>query len=294
MSMRIALIGDIHLYRLDIPPYALLGKRLLGQANVWFKRRHRFDASLLPHVLGRAATIDADLRLFTGDITTTAWGGEFDDAAKLIRADASTVMIPGNHDRYTFAATRRRMFEQVFGDMAPPLPHLRQLSDRWHLLAIDTAVPRIITSRGRCGAAQLAEAGRLVESLPDDGGVIVMGHYPAAVWPQHGASHWQHRLADIDQLDALLHRIPGRVVYVHGHIHVPWVWRRSERLLDINAGAPCMVGSRFKHGQGFWQIDLPSDPAQPLKMARHVIESRDKDPGSPPQWGTVAISQPAD
>jgi 3',5'-cyclic AMP phosphodiesterase CpdA len=292
--MRIALIGDIHLYRLDIPLVALAGKRLLGQANLWFKRRYRFDRTLLPHVLNRVAAIEPDARLFTGDVTTTAWRGEFEDAAKLIRPDSRTVMIPGNHDRYTFTATRRRLFEHTFGDMAPALPHLRKLNDRWHLLAIDTAVPRAITSRGRCGSAQLAEAQRLAASLPEDGGVIVMAHYPAAVWPQHGASHWQHRLADVGELDALLRRIPGRVVYVHGHIHVPWVWRRSDRLLDINAGAPCMVGSRFEHGQGFWQIDLPSDPAQPLKMARHVIESRGEDRDEPPRWRTFAVSDPAD
>ncbi len=102
--MRLLLIGDIHAYRLYVSPWHLLGKALLGQTNLWLYRRRKFDLSLLPAVVARAVDLRPDLVLLSGDLTTTAYPGEFADVAAALRpllAAVPTVAVPGNHDRYT-------------------------------------------------------------------------------------------------------------------------------------------------------------------------------------------------
>ena len=49
--MKVVLIGDIHVYRRWIPPWHLMGKTLLGQLNVWFNRKRRFNLSQMPPLL---------------------------------------------------------------------------------------------------------------------------------------------------------------------------------------------------------------------------------------------------
>lgn len=97
--MRIVLLGDIHHYRLMVPPWQLLGKRLLGQANLWLNRRHSFDPSLLNPVIDRIADVAPDLILLSGDLTTTALRTEFADIAEQLAPLTDrfqTVIVPGN------------------------------------------------------------------------------------------------------------------------------------------------------------------------------------------------------
>ncbi len=172
--MRLLLIGDIHSYRLLVPPWALLGKRLLGQGNVWLNRRHKFDRTLLPALVQQAASVEPDMVLLCGDLTSTALPGEFDDCLKALAplVDAFPVMIvPGNHDRYTFTSARRSLLESAAGTSIPPeFPHCHRYPspfNRWRLLALDAARPRGLSSRGEVGKAQLAEARRQIADLTD-------------------------------------------------------------------------------------------------------------------------------
>jgi len=124
--MRLALIGDIHYYRLAVAPWQLFGKRLLGQANLWLNRRHRFNRSLLKPVLEQAESIQPDMVLMSGDLTTTALAGEFADVAAALNPLAKRipmVAVPGNHDRYTFSAARHRVMEKALLTAVPqPFP----------------------------------------------------------------------------------------------------------------------------------------------------------------------------
>ena len=294
---RVALLGDIHIYRLMTAPWRLLGKRLAGQANLWFSRRHRFQKSLIFNVLQRVEALKPDLLLLSGDLTTTALHSEFEEAATALRPIMSkieTVIVPGNHDRYTMMSGWARTAEKHFGRQVPrQFPHLRALNDRWALLAVDAAMPRAISSRGRVGRDQLARVRQLLAAEggdPRSRGLIVLCHYPFSVpsqvhWP------WIHRLADAEAVGELMvaaSKEYGQLIYVHGHVHQPWWWQNggaAGRLTVVNAGAPCCKNVRYPNGQGFWQLDLPDDPADGFELVHHVPSW-----GSANQWDVESFS----
>ncbi len=274
--MRVALIGDIHAYRLLVPPWRLVGKRLLGQANLWLNRRHRFDLTLLERLVEHVASIQPDMILMSGDLTTTALEGEFEDVGRVLEPltrCVPTVAVPGNHDRYTFTSSRRRVMEATLPQMVPDRwPHFRRLTDRWHLLALDSGVPRLLNSRGRLGRDQLRHARRQVFDLTSEDGLIVLCHYPVKSPPRALPLTWDHRLADSFRLRGLLRRCSARVMYLHGHIHKPWCWQPKgvSDLTYLNAGSPCMTTTKHPQGQGYWQIDLPERPTDPVGVIHHL------------------------
>jgi len=279
--MRLAVIGDIHLYRLWAAPWRLFGKRILGQANLWLNRRYKFGRSLLPPVLDKVRAIEPDMALFSGDLTTTALPGELADAADAVRGIAEqcpVAVVPGNHDRYTFASARSRAMEKAFGELMPAaFPLLRPLTGPWHLLQIDSAVPRAISSRGRVGKDQLQKVQSLLAGLNSDQGVIVLCHYALGCPPERKPMKPNHQLEDEQALLDVLQRCMASVIYIHGHVHVPWRWNRFERLIDLNAGSPCLHTEKWPAGQGLWQVQLPDDTAalERVEMARHYPTRQD-------------------
>ncbi len=276
--MRIALIGDIHSYRLLVPPWRLMGKRLVGQANLWLNRRHKFNTRLLERLVERVGVLEPDLVLMSGDLTTTSLEGEFQDVAQMMLPLISrfpTLAVPGNHDRYTFTSARRRVMETMLPAMVPGRwPHFRSLTDRWHLLALDSAVPRVFNSRGRIGRRQLRNIRRETAHLTDQDGLIILCHYPVKAPPRAFPLTWDHKLADSFRLRRMLMKCPARLLYLHGHIHRPWCWqpKRSNQshFTYINAGSPCMTTAKHPQGQGFWLIDLPDNPRDAFEITHYL------------------------
>lgn len=298
MVLKLVALGDVHYFRRLVAPWDLLGKRVIGQANVWLNRGGRFRPRLLAPLITRIQTLKPDLLLLTGDYVSTALPGEFRDFMRTIKPliDATpAVAVPGNHDRYTFTSAVVRRFDRLVGDaLTGPsptqggYPAMMRIAERWRLLALDAAVPRTLNSRGKLGNHQLQAARRLLTDVPDDDGLVVLCHYPMLLppgvrWP------WQHRLADrrqlTDILRPLLARRRGRAhtLYVHGHVHRPWLHLYADGpaagLLDVNAGAACLAARHEPAGQGFWELDLPADPGQPV-WARHHLPLSDRPGGA--------------
>lgn len=275
--MKLALIGDIHLFRLKVPPHRLLGKRLLGQSNLWLNRRFRFNHGLLEPLIERVAALKPDMVLLTGDVTTTSLEDEFSDIADYLRPLSElvpVVVVPGNHDRYTFRSARKKRIETLLEGLMPmQFPHHQALTDRWHLLGLDSARPQLMLSRGAIGPEQLHATKQVLDTLTERDGVIVLCHYPSDVPPGTPRS-WAHDLADSQLLQEMLSACPARVVFIHGHIHRPWQWERSDAghlpFTCINAGAPCLISAQYPFGQGFWEVDLPENPADELGLVHHV------------------------
>ncbi|MEX0655584.1 MAG: metallophosphoesterase [Phycisphaeraceae bacterium] len=281
--MRIAIIGDIHLFRLKVHYSRLLGKRLLGQSNLWLNRRFRFNHSLLDLIIERTQELEPDLVLLTGDVTTTSLEDEFSDIVRYFEPLAQTapvLMVPGNHDRYTFRSASSRRVENIMSSLLPrTFPHHQKLTDRWHLLGLDSARPQIVFSRGELGQPQFDKTAELLSNMKKDEGVLVLCHYPASTPPGTPRS-WAHDLAEAEKLDKLLDQCPARVVFVHGHIHKPWHWIRRHgtagngatepHMTCVNAGAPCMTSANFPMGQGLWELQLPDDPHDDLHLVHHV------------------------
>ena len=89
ISMRIALIGDLHTYALAVWPWELLGKPLAGQLNLWLNRRTKFDRSLIAPTIGRVMECKPDLALLSGDLTTTSRPSEFRSMIDALRVNAA-------------------------------------------------------------------------------------------------------------------------------------------------------------------------------------------------------------
>lgn len=275
--MRIVLFGDIHLYRAWLAPWHLLSKRVLGQTNLLLNRRKRFRHELLEAMIDKAVALKPDMLLLSGDLTTTSLKREFLDAARVLKPltdSVPTVLVPGNHDRYTFTAGRSKRIDTMLRSIVPEaFPHTRDLTTRWRLLALDGAVPRLVNARGRLGRTQLNSALQYIRSLDAERGLVVLCHYPCAL-PAGMHEHASHALEERDQLRHALENCRARVVYLHGHIHRPWHHEPGDGsgvpFTCIDAGSPCMISSDFPTGQGFYEIELPEDPRDALVVRHHV------------------------
>lgn len=118
--MKIAHLSDLHVLDLEgVPPLAFANKRLLGYANLRFKRKHVHKAEIASLVFREVARAGVDHVVITGDLTNLALESEFRAAHRLI---ASTLDMPedrvsvisGNHDAYVSDA-KLRPFETIFG-----------------------------------------------------------------------------------------------------------------------------------------------------------------------------------
>ncbi len=277
--MRIVLLGDIHVYRLRLRPWHLIGKRVLGQANLWLRRRHHFRRGLLTKVVRRAVELAPDYVLGSGDLTTTATRAEFEMAQSVLDPLLSkfpAFIVPGNHDRYTFTAARRKRFENYFAaQTAAAWPHVRRLGERLVLIGLDPTRPNIITDRGVIGVAQLERLRRAIEALDPADRAIVLCHYTLGVPPGRKPERARHALIDAAALiDAL--RGPRPVLFMHGHQHDPWRWTMptAPNITTLNAGAPVLVTRDWPGGQGFWEIETdPASAAADWKIIHHAMNA---------------------
>jgi 3',5'-cyclic AMP phosphodiesterase CpdA len=297
-------VGDIHLYSLAVRPQQLLGKRLLGHTNLWLNRRHRFNHRMLGPLFEKIQAIKPDMALFSGDVTTTSLENEFHDIKQYLHPLSQTMpvmIVPGNHDRYTFRSARKRRMETVLdGIMPASFPHTQALTDRWDLMALDSAMPNVMLSRGALGRPQLERIEQQLKTYGEGDGLVVLCHYPVAL-PAGLPRSWTHDLAEADALRQMLEQCPAKVVFLHGHVHKPWYARPDgqDRLpfVCINAGSPCLTSDEFPLGQGFWEIELPADPADALSLTHHVLEPQADPAREPatepehlqPQWAAHGV-----
>lgn len=234
-SGSLATISICHLSDLHLPsPVALrlrdlMSKRLLGAANVRFRRAATHQLRPLEALLGQVQSEDADLVLVTGDLGNLSLPAEFLAVEDLLRrhglSPGQTVVLPGNHDRYTRQADRGHAFEAVFGEWRPPGAG----SSGWPavgfagpiaLIALDTAMWRgPLRAAGRIGRRQLEELQKALDMARErDLHPVVALHHPPL--PLAGWAFKQYRdgLQDYRRLLAVLSGY--RCTLVHGHSHV--------------------------------------------------------------------------
>ena len=282
-STRVVLIGDLHLFSLWPMPWHMASKRLLGQTNLWLNRRKVFRHQRLRELIDKAIDLKPDLVLCSGDLTTTALRSEFETARRFLAPLAEVaplLAVPGNHDKYTFTAARTKRMQRYLPSWIPnAFPHTQPINADWDLLAIDAAIPRVKDAVGRIGEVQLEAIAALLAKRDTSRGLVVLCHYPC-VLPPGIHQHDSHRLADAAALRNLLEEHPGRVVYIHGHIHRPWYVLPATDpdgpagvpFTCINAGAPSMIDPDHPLGQGFGEMLLPADPSAALTVRRHTLD----------------------
>lgn len=275
--MRFLLLGDLHFYQLGVWPWQLLSKRLLGQLNLWVNRRRHFDLKLWPELQERLLSTEADVLLGSGDFTTTALLGEFTQARQALqplldRRGLETLLVPGNHDRYTFRSKRLNLFERHFGDWSADRWPMERRFGKRRVIALDPTRPNKWNASGCVGAEQRGRLATMLQACPADETILVLCHYPIGTPPDLKPEAPGHGLEDMQALGEVLVNSGRRILYLHGHIHWPWHWHydTDARVTTINAGAPMLKSQRYPYGQGFVTLDWPEDAAGPTTMTRHV------------------------
>lgn len=261
--MRIVHLSDVHVWRYQFNPLHLLGKRAVGMTELVFKRARRFRLERLRDVVDRIKSLDADHLLLTGDLTTTALTGEFQDArtalAELLVDPTRATVIAGNHDRYTMGSVRNHAFEEWFGAFAPPGPYpwLRALDDETLVLGLD-ATRSHISATGRLPDDQFARARRLLaDPASRPRRLIVACHYPVAAPPVYTRELEAKRMKNAAELGAWLREL-GPHVYCCGHVHAAWAFRPPAvpGQLCLNAGAPLLRDPTGLRPPGFLEVTL--------------------------------------
>ncbi|MCP4199252.1 MAG: metallophosphoesterase [Proteobacteria bacterium] len=228
--VRICHFSDLHLpLTQSVPPQRLVGKRLLGYGNIRFLRGKTHKPEAFVHLLEHLVGEQGDFVVMTGDVSNLALPFEFAEADRLFR-DAglrpeNTLVIPGNHDRYTMGADLGEAFEK---QMAPWLPHAFSRADGYPivqkvgpiaLMALDTAVWRmgirdagLVNSRQMERMADILNGDRMHGYWP----VIAMHHPP---FRRHG-TFYKDFMSGLVGGDKLPRMMNGRSATVlHGHMH---------------------------------------------------------------------------
>lgn len=258
-GLTLAAFGDLHIWRFGLD-WDFAPKRLLGLANLALRRARRFPIAIQTAIIERLTAEDADHILFTGDISTTSLRAEFEQgqmllAPLMLRWGERFHAIPGNHDRYTPRAARRRDFERLFLGHAQTYPYTVRLNTTWSLVAIDASVPRALSSRGRMSDEAIAALdAELAREQAAGRQIAVLGHYPLA-YPERVRPSWEHVLPERERvLEVLAGR--GVKLYLHGHKHWRWLVERAG-ILHANCGSAGLDSRRRRAGYIRVRIDGP-------------------------------------
>lgn len=264
-------LTDLHFWSLTFNPLRLLNKRLLGQLNVLFHRRRHFDTSDPERLIRRLTELEASLTLLTGDFASTALREEFDQAAGFLamlkQAGYDTALLPGNHDRYTYGATRQRLFESVLYTYCPAKgwPHVARAKEHTPLLLLDQARPNALSAKGKMSAADCAVVERCLAELAREGRpIVVAGHYPLLDATPAYSLRPGRRLQGAARLRQLLGECGAPMLYVFGHVHRNCYLRdpRHPRLFHLGSYPPFMRLSDGAAGLAFTQISINEERFQ--------------------------------
>jgi len=274
--LRIAHISDTHVLSRAGTTWRelLFNKRITGYANTLLRRSRVHRRDYLLAVL-RAAALDADHVVVTGDITNLALESEFEEARALLdTVGTELTVIPGNHDIYLPSTHRDRRFPHHFGTFTrSDLPELAvdlpagafpcvKLRGPAAIIALSSAIPRPpFIAAGLLGHTQLDALRRVFEhpEVARRTPVLLVHHAPV-----DSRARWQQLrdgLVDAAALRAILMRLEHGLV-LFGHIH-----QRIHCTLRTNAGALDVVsasGAALDHPDlsiraGFNRYDIDDD-----------------------------------
>lgn len=271
-ALRIAHVGDLHFWSFTFNPALLLGKRVLGQGNLAYRRWRQFRTATAPQLASALIDAKADWYLFSGDFSTTALPTEFAQANRFLTslqesAAGRVLAVPGNHDRYTRRDLRNRTMERCLPWMEDIYPRFVWLSDSVAAILIDGTVSNGFRSFGEL---KPEDARAIADWMRGDGArarhVVVLCHFPAEDPP--GVRLKPSRRNELHGAETLMDtfRADGRpVLFLHGHHHHRWLYRSATapNVLFANAGAPFLRAASQRHpDRGFLMIAIEGESAR--------------------------------
>lgn len=230
VPIKIAHLSDLHLpLPGPVAALALANKRILGWTNLRLLRSGTHRIEPFKFLLSQVVELEADLVLISGDLANLALPAEYEQIDQLLTQSGlkpdNTLLLPGNHDRYTPQADRSGAFET---GMARWLPAGFDRAEGWPLtrdlgpvqiIGLDTAVWRgPIRAAGRLAGPQLQRLKRVLDESQSGRHhrIIALHHAPFAL---NGVLNRDYRsgLAGRKLLMSLLGTRPTTLL--HGHLH---------------------------------------------------------------------------
>jgi 3',5'-cyclic AMP phosphodiesterase CpdA len=274
--MKILHFGDIHVWRLRLAPDFWYLKRVLGTVNLTIRRRFKFPPHYPQIVTDEIARQNADLVIFSGDMSTASLELEFEEAARLFtplleKWGDQFFCIPGNHDRYSPGSIRSGLYEQYFPYGAfegEELVRRRLIDDDLVVVGFDCSHPCRIRSNGTITQRLEVELRAALEFEQSEGNrVLLAGHYPFA-YPRDVHASWEHKLLESDRLAKLVEEFQP-IAYFHGHKHQRWLLREGKTLC-VNCGAAGMTSSDSTKQAGFVTLELSGN--QITCVSSHILD----------------------
>lgn len=268
---RILHVSDLHLERgfPGVPARAFLNKRIVGYANLRFRRRKAFaDAARKVETLAAfAAEQSVDLVICTGDYTALGTEPEIEYARRIIEplthAPLGFFTVPGNHDLYLRDTVEAGWFDASFGELMrtelPELsvdgiwPQVRFPAEGLAVVGVNSARanPKPTHSSGYIPDEQIEALIRILDDpRVRDRFVMIATHYAPRLAngkpdrPAHG----------LVNADAFLSACAcaARGVIVHGHIH----WRYHVRVPETPLSLCCSGSTTHAGREGLWVFDV--------------------------------------
>lgn len=255
LILRIAHATDIH-WMAPPPLRSLLGKRLLGSANLYLRgRRHHFGPASQDTLVRHLVDQQPDLVVISGDLTAQALASEFEAAHQALQPVLSalpTFVVPGNHDLYTRGARKAARIRQLFGPWmhldSPPLGRL----DLPELTVLGLDPCRPTAGPSAAGILPEDQLHALSSALHQaDRPVLLVCHYPLVTREGQPYTRRSHGLLNAEAVLEVLRSAPTTpVAWLCGHAHRAYEARvdlsdgRSFPLHDAGAGGQLPHGER--------------------------------------------------
>jgi 3',5'-cyclic AMP phosphodiesterase CpdA len=227
--MRIAQLSDFHLTHLTWNPLRLCSKRLLGNLNWLFFRKGSFSEELLDTLVPFLKEQKVDLVLIGGDLSTTSLAEEFEKAATFLKKLPMPVLvIPGNHDKYTYRSCRKKHFYRYFANKRENITHpveffnlqkhgieAHKIAPDWHLIGLDTSLAtNPYSSIGKVSERLQHLLEEVLALIPQDQSIILFNHYPFFQNDDPRRS-----LKRGKEFEEQIRRHKRIKLYLHGHTH---------------------------------------------------------------------------
>lgn len=186
----------------------------------------------------RAAPRLPDLLLLTGDLASNGASAAYSRVREAVDCiGVPWFWLPGNHD--VVAEMRVRL-----ADGRPMVRSIR--AGTWRILMLDSTVPGAVG--GRLGEAELALLAGLLAEDSHSHTLLCLHHQPVPV-----GCAWldEQRLADADELFAVIAGHPCVKAVLWGHVHQEFAARRDGLLL-LAAPSACI---QFAPGSAGFRLD---------------------------------------
>lgn len=217
----VAHVTDVHFQ--TVPSLReLLGKRLVGTANLYLRgRRRQFSIESQRRLGARLEALEGvDAVVCSGDLTAQALRAEFELAREVLGpafGRLPTLVVAGNHDVYVRGEGRRTL-ERSFGRW---MGERLDVGEGLAVLGLDPCRPTALLATGRYPRAQLERLEAELASPSLDGRAVVLAtHYPVVGPGGEPYADPQHCVLNNGELLDVLRAARRRPdVVVHGHIH---------------------------------------------------------------------------